>query len=716
MLSAGMYVRCPADKENMAEPRVFICGQITKVDEFKKTVVIKIHDPFDYLLFFEDLPKGTIELPQGNVDRCNFFMESTVVYDRERCKVLSFQKAKDGYYYYYIQNQNNKQVIKACEREIIASFNNGHIDPCTQLGRYEFQNPCWYLGRAVVSKSMNILENSIYGFKELAGSKIYLMPHQVNAIMRCLQESPCRYMLADEVGMGKTVEAISVYKIFSLNKSNAKALVVVPTTLKEQWKSELLLKFNIMEGYDANNNLLLVKSIDDISSEDLSKSWDFIIVDEVHKFLFSEGEYKKLHTLSENTKNLLLLSATPVQQKKEEYLDLLRLLLPQKYDKYSVDEFGELIGKQSRIIQKTALILDDLSDLEETIQDVEKDEEDPHESEDCIDLIEKIQSDLEEICEEIDDQKLTELLKKIVVDSDDMGVYAIKVVISYICGNYQIESNIIRNRRKILETNDLDDRMMASRDLVELTYDANTDRNVYEHLIYEDLAKWIMTGLEEGRLKVETDIKPLLSSFFSSSWAFEEHIKKCGFEEIDDKIENWIESEQYNIDHIVEILEDPDAYYECYASRLVVVLNALFDEYYDKKVVLFTNYEETFEAYKSALSKAFSEEEVSFFGANMSIEEVELNAYRFQSQEECRILLCDYTGGEGRNFQCADYIVHIDLPWDASAIEQRIGRLDRLERDMSRPMVYSVVVHTINTFEDALFKFFKDGCRFLINL
>ena len=243
MLSTGMYVRCPADKENMAEPRVFICGQITKVDEFKKTVVVKIHNPFDYLLFFEDLPKGIIEVPQGSVDRCNFFIESTVVYNHERCKILSSQKAKDGFYYYYVQNQSNKRVVKVCEKEVIASFNNGHIDPCTQLGRYEFQNPCWYLGRAVVSKSMNILENSIYGFKELAGSKIYLMPHQVNSIMRCLQESPCRYMLADEVGMGKTVEAISVYKIFSLNKSNAKALVVVPTALKEQWKSELLLIF-----------------------------------------------------------------------------------------------------------------------------------------------------------------------------------------------------------------------------------------------------------------------------------------------------------------------------------------------------------------------------------------------------------------------------------------------------------------------------------------
>lgn len=65
MLSAGMYVRCPADKENMAEPRVFICGQITKVDEFKKTVVIKIHDPFDYLLFLRICQKELSNCRKG---------------------------------------------------------------------------------------------------------------------------------------------------------------------------------------------------------------------------------------------------------------------------------------------------------------------------------------------------------------------------------------------------------------------------------------------------------------------------------------------------------------------------------------------------------------------------------------------------------------------------------------------------------------------------
>lgn len=72
-------------------------------------------------------------------------------------------------------------------------------------------------------------------------------------------------------------------------------------------------------------------------------------------------------------------------------------------------------------------------------------------------------------------------------------------------------------------------------------------------------------------------------------------------------------------------------------------------------------------------------------------------------------MLCDYTGGEGRNFQIADYIVHIDLPWDANLIEQRIGRLDRLERNQDRPTVYSVVPYSKNTFEEALFTFWNKG-------
>ena len=406
-----MYVRCPADRESMSDPRVFVCGQITKVDEFKKTIKIRINDPFSYLVFFEDLPKGELEIPEAMVQRCSFFIGSIVFYKKSPCKVLSCVKEKDGFFYYYLQHEKTKDVYRTCERDIIAPFNNGRVDPAEQLRKYEFQNPCWFLGHSVVSKSMNVLDNSIYGFKELAGSKIYLLAHQVNSIMRCLQESPCRYMLADEVGMGKTIEAISVFKIYMQNKSDQKALIVVPETLKEQWITELFFKFNIEQGSDKNQNSVTVKSISEVSQGDLKTTWDFVIIDEAHRYL--ECYYDVAHTLSQNTKNILLLSATPVQQRQEEYLSLLRLLLPEKYDSYSVEQFENLVKKQSSIIQKTSLILDNLGDLEEEIHDVIEEGEDPQESEDCHDLYEEIYEGLEEICDVLDDEKLNELKAKI---------------------------------------------------------------------------------------------------------------------------------------------------------------------------------------------------------------------------------------------------------------------------------------------------------------
>ena len=457
----------------------------------------------------------------------------------------------------------------------------------------------------------NIKEN-IEGGKVLPYSKLYIIPDMPNIteveemidtyfmgvksiifvgdsacyknIIRCLQESPCRYMLADEVGMGKTIEAISVYKIYTMNQSNKKALIVVPQVLKEQWISELLLKFNIPNGMGKNNNSVTVKTLQELSEKDLFTDWDFVIVDEVHKYLFSQSEYEKLHKISTLAKNILLLSATPVQQKKEEYLDLLRLLLPQKYNSFSVEKFGKLIAKQSKIIQKTALILDDLGDFEEEINSLA---ESAHDSEECEELFEEIHEDLEEICDELDDDKLNELLQQIKYENDDLGVYTIKVIISYICSNYQIESNIIRNRRKILESTDEDVQLMASRDLVELTYLTDNEVNPYEQLSYNGFANWIIKGLESGILDVELDIKPLLSRFFSSPWAFYKQAKLSKMDEsILDNIRKWLESEQFNVDHINDILDDPDKFADSYASRLVIVINALYDDFCIKKIVL----------------------------------------------------------------------------------------------------------------------------------
>ena len=715
MFKKNMYVRCPADIESAVNPRVFVCGQIASISEFQNTLTVTIHDPFNNLMFFEDLPRGTVEIPITSAERCTLFIGSEVVYQNERYKVLAEQCAEDGYYYYYIQSEKEKEVIRVCESSIVAAFNNGNIDPSRQLTNYEFQNPCWYMGHAVVSRSMNVLNNSIYGFKELAGSKIYLLPHQVNTIMRCLQESPCRYMLADEVGMGKTIEAISVLKIFMQSHCNLNVLIIVPSMLKEQWKTELLLKFNIVVGKGKNNNRVTVETASEVSKYDLMTRWDFVIIDEVHRYLEDADTYAALHCISRLCKNILLLSATPVQKKRSEYLKLLRLLQPKKYDNYPEDVFGELIDKQSKIVQKTALILDDLEDFEDEIKSARDEEEDPHDSEDCEELYDEIYEDIETICEDLNDPKLNQILENIQFDDEDLGIYHMKVIISYICANYQIESNVIRNRRKILEGDDENERLLPSRKLMAYTYALDPDKNRYETQCYSLITEWL--NKHKDQISAENVIFPILGSFFSSSWAFLAQMRKmiqngvCIEQELQECAEGWNRKESSILANLKEILADPEKHEDEYSTRLVVVMNLLYEELYNKKIVIFTNYPETFEAYKKAMQSIFNADEISFFGENMDSADIEMNAYRFQNEASCRIMLCDYTGGEGRNFQCADYVVHIDLPLDANMIEQRIGRLDRLERDRARPVVYSVVVYAEDTFENALFKFWNEGLK-----
>ena len=113
---------------------------------------------------------------------------------------------------------------------------------------------------------------------------------------------------------------------------------------------------------------------------------------------------------------------------------------------------------------------------------------------------------------------------------------------------------------------------------------------------------------------------------------------------------------------------------------------------------------------EEVLTDFYTEDGFSCFRRGMSADELEVNVCKFQNDRNCTIMLCDESGGEGRNFQCADYVVHIDLPWDANAIEQRIGRLDRMGRESDRPIV-SVVPYAEETLEEELFKFWDNGLK-----
>ena len=690
------------------EPRVFALGKVQSVDTFKETAHVRFLDPFGYRQFYEDIvPPVAPEVPLELLDHCHIFKDSMVIINNRKAKIIEYKGSPNDEFEYYIQYLDTKKYDCVKESKITASFLSGKANPVHQLKRYEFHNPCWYFGKQVVKRTMSVLDNSIFGFKELAGCKIYLKAFQLNTIMQCLQSEKCRYMIADEVGLGKTIEACSILKIYLSNESGKRVLIATPSALLSQWKTELLFKFGMYEGIGANNNTISIMPVEKITNKTANENWDFVIVDEVHNYLADYSIYEKIYSVSCHSDNILLLSATPIQQRAAEYLKLLKLVLPNKYGEMTNEDFTVLVSKQNKVSRLTYSLLDEMDTLKnEVLPEISC--EDQHNDEEVIEVLEEIQSYLESLSSIINDPTLNSLIDNIDFSSDDFGMYSVQVIVAYICDNYQIERNIIRGRRAVLGVYPKNsDGEFSERKLVELNYTIE-DKLFYENEAYQSLVKWLSSyqnNIDDNT--INRLIKPLLESFFSSPWAYQSRLLSLKGVPVSEDVlasaNRWVLDENSIIENISDVLDDADSH----PSRLVRLLEFVDTNLYGKKVVIFTDYNETFDTYYKVFHEAFGDE-VTGFSKTMDPDEAEYNIYRFQTDDKCKILFCDKSGGEGRNFQIADYIVHIDLPWNISSIEQRIGRLDRLGRNVEVP-VTSVVIHTSNTYEDQLFDFWNKG-------
>jgi hypothetical protein len=144
-------------------------------------------------------------------------------------------------------------------------------------------------------------------------------------------------------------------------------------------------------------------------------------------------------------------------------------------------------------------------------------------------------------------------------------------------------------------------------------------------------------------------------------------------------------------------------------ERLLEALRAVLDAQEARppeKVLLFSSWPETLAALREPLQRLFGNGAVAEFHAGLDAEQLQAAADAFQSRPECQILLCDELGGEGRNFQMAGRIIHLDLPWSPARLEQRIGRVDRLG---GAGRVLSVVPYARDTHEHDLFRIWQDA-------
>lgn len=689
-MEIGVYVRCPLIIEPADEqfPRCFIFAQVKNYNELADTVTVEIHDLSGCKPYYQHAFAKT-EFSINEIDRCQAMHGSLFQSAHGLGHIISCISCSPSNepYRYYVQLQNGEYLILS-ETEMNIEFSQMDYSPLKQMLNYEFQNPSWYANRIKASRNAYMIDNATYGFNILAGCRAFLLPHQISTISRCFEFEPIRYMLADEVGLGKTIEASGILKIMMTENSSLRVLFILPAALINQWKSELKYKFNIEVD---DNDKIMIEALEDLkTSTHINDDWDMIIIDEAHRLISMTSEYSIALKLSSATKNILLLSATPIQDRKEEYLKLLSLLCPEQYVNMPLEQFTTLVQKQKKIQRDVSLQLRRMDRFEDTGSAI----------------IDK----LNEISEYLSDSALKGILATIDPSSEDGGKDVAEQALSYICENYRLERKVIRNRRGLIQSK------LAKRSIDEIAYSpASADDMYHETAAIECVLSYLSANSNGSEQFVIETAQPLLSALFSSPWALQDQINKLGItdETMHSCADVWVEQAEHEIANVAELMNDPDLI----KGRLLKVLDYI-EQYTDIadrpdcKIVVFTAHKATLDIFLKLVNKRLSDLDyfAVAFSAGMSREKLEDSVFEFQNTDECRMIICDETGGEGRNFQNAEMIIHLDLPWTANALEQRIGRLDRLGRNPEK-CALSIVAYTENTVEEQLFKIWRDGMK-----
>ena len=719
-LNLGMYVRCPIDDEYPEEPRRFILGQVIDIDRFENIVTVEFHD-MDGIGTVFGVP-STNEYSLDEVSHCEIQKNCKVIITSisKEGLILACSEEQDGNYFnYYVQvmNQGKKYIEQISEYNLRTSFVNSNINPIEQMKNYEFNNPIWYQYRQIVANSVHTLQNATFGFETLVGSRVFLLPHQVDTIVRAISESPCRFMLADEVGLGKTIQAAVIKKGLQKRFGDLRVLIIAPESLVHQWKNELSYKFweNIEiwnEGIRSISNecIMPLEKISSLAGKTvMNQSWDLCIVDETHRLTRMDEEYKAIFMLSKKVEHLLLLSATPIQSRQTEFLKLLRLLDPKKYANMPENQFEELLEKQSFLSGKIHAMVRDIGDYYED------------------ELAEDYLDDLEEIAEKLNDPIFDQIVDEIDINSDDKGYEKVLLALAYIGEHYQLERKVIRHRRK-----ELDDKLPARHLDVYTYWMQGAGEGFYESDTYESLLQYLEEISQNNTERHDTAvfIRLFLSAMSSSPWALvsllKQRINKINkkketvpeyvqslpdlpllkeeakfLKPLIQNVKRWTQAVKDEFERIDELYNDPDLI----KGRLMHVMDYL-SQSVDEKFIIFTSWTETAIWFKNKLKQIFGDDAVTAFYKGLDDEELQQAVDEFQNNQKCRILVSDELGGEGRNFQMADEVIHIDLPWSPSMLEQRIGRLDRIGRDKE---VTSVVFYSEESIEEELFKLWDEG-------
>ena len=269
------------------------------------------------------------------------------------------------------------------------------------------QSSAFNLRYEAIARLAHAKQSDVAGF---VGGRIDLIPHQLYIASEVTNRYMPRVLLADEVGLGKTIEACLILHRLHLTGRAERILIVLPESLVHQWLIELLRRFNLwFTLVDAahcesatsvdeatnpfNAEQLVICSIKTLLEHPrwadcaLSAKWDMLVVDEAHHLEWTpevvSPEYQLVEGLTKRSRGLLLLTATPEQLGAEGHFARLRLLDPERYpdlDKFRQEQSGysKVAAVANKMFARKKLSSKDLKYLREVFEEYTDDEFNTH--------------------------------------------------------------------------------------------------------------------------------------------------------------------------------------------------------------------------------------------------------------------------------------------------------------------------------------------------
>lgn len=567
----------------------------------------------------------------------------------EKANVQVLEKIEAwGYISYKVFNPATGRVYKANEEQLSSSGSTMQYD----------ENYLRYV--TLLSKIKN---ETAGGFLSSLASGIIPLPHQLHVLNRAMETNNIRYILADEVGLGKTIEAGMIIRELKSRGLVSRILVVCPTGLVTQWASEMQEKFHekfqviLPSDYDTIRRLTdnddvygqfdqVISPMDSIkpiekhagwSEEKVEKyneeriysiinsGWDLIIIDEAHRVAGSSGEvarYKLGNLLAQASPYLLLLSATPHNGKTEPFLRLIRLL--------DADAFP---NAKSIVREQVAPFL---------IRTEKREAIDNNGN-----LLFK--------------NRITHLVTISWDERNNLQRELYEMVSSYVAKTY---NKALRNRKK----------------------------NMCLIFLLIIMQRMVTSSTAAIRQSLERGLNVLLEQRTCVGNLREEDLDELNIEDgVEDALEAISLDMELEIEELKQIISlAKQAQFQNQDAKVEPLLNeidAILSEDRTQKVIIFTEFVAT-QTYLQELlvNRGYT---VTILNGGMSIDE--RNAAMQEFKTSTSIFISTDAGGEGLNLQFANIIINYDLPWNPMKIEQRCGRVDRIgqQRDVH---IYNFIV------------------------